>query len=245
MLSVLRRFAVVIAIAIAFLFGLATTVYLSLRSPEVKVPDVMGKDRFVAENDLKEAGLNFRVRATRPSNNGKPDTVLFQLPRAGEVVKVGQTVAVDVSRVAREGEVPAPIEDKTPASSNENKNTNDSAAANANSNKANRNRNSNKNSNGNANANGNTTANGNANNRTVNANRANANANAGSGNGNTTPRGNANTTPRNVNAVPNANRVTTNNANANNPAVNTNNTRPTGNANATRRPPATTPTPQD
>ena len=44
--SALRRIGIVIAIAIVFVFGLATTVYLSLRSPEVTVPDVVGKDRF-------------------------------------------------------------------------------------------------------------------------------------------------------------------------------------------------------
>ena len=85
-LSTLRRISIAIAIAILFVFGLATTVYLSLRSPEVKVPDVMGKDRFEAERVLGSAGLNFRVRATRPSQL-KADTVLFQLPRGGEVVK--------------------------------------------------------------------------------------------------------------------------------------------------------------
>jgi len=103
-LSALRRLGIVIAIAIVFLFGLATTVYLSLRSPEVKVPDVVGKDRFEAEHILGGAGLNYRVRATRPSNQLKADTVLFQVPRAGEVVKSGQTVAMDISRTAKEGE---------------------------------------------------------------------------------------------------------------------------------------------
>ena len=96
--SVFRSIAIVIAIAAVFLFGVATTVYLSLRSPEVKVPDVVGKDRFEAERILAEADLKFRVRATRPSNEAKPDTVVFQLPRAGEVVKAGQTVAMDISR---------------------------------------------------------------------------------------------------------------------------------------------------
>ncbi|HUE83239.1 MAG TPA: PASTA domain-containing protein [Pyrinomonadaceae bacterium] len=102
--SALRRLGIVIAIAVAFLFGLAGTVYLSLLSPEVKVPEVIGKDRFEAEKVLGEAGLNYRVRATRPSNQASPNTVMFQLPRAGEVVKVGQTVALDVSRAAKEGE---------------------------------------------------------------------------------------------------------------------------------------------
>ena len=104
--SIFRSIAIVIAIAVVFLFGVATTVYLSLRSPEVKVPDVVGKDRFEAERILADADLKFRVRATRPSNEAKPDTVLFQLPRAGEVVKTGQTVAMDISRAAKEGESP-------------------------------------------------------------------------------------------------------------------------------------------
>src|SRR5882757_675488 len=93
--SVLGRLGVVIAIALMFLFGMVTTVYLSLRSPEVRVPEIVGKDRFVAEGELSDAGLRFRVRKARPSNQIKPDTVLFQVPHAGEMVKAGQTVAVD------------------------------------------------------------------------------------------------------------------------------------------------------
>jgi PASTA domain-containing protein len=103
-IAVFRRLGIAIAIAIAFLFGLATTVYLSLRSPEVTVPNVIGVDRFEAERILGEAGLNFRVRASRPSRELKADTVLFQLPRSGEVVKAGQTVAMDISRTAKQGE---------------------------------------------------------------------------------------------------------------------------------------------
>ena len=131
-----------------FLFGLATTVYLSLRSPEVTVPDVLGKDRFEAEKVLAAASLNFRVRATRPSNQVKADTVLFQLPRSGEVVKAGQTVAMDISRATKEGESPeviTPPEEKKPENTNANTNENRPA----------RNRNTNKNANSNDNANAN------------------------------------------------------------------------------------------
>src|SRR6266446_1933039 len=124
------------------------SVYLSLRSPEVKVPDIVGKDRFVAENQLKDSGLNFRVRAARPSNQVKSDTVLFQLPRAGEVVKAGQTVAMDVSRAAKEGETPETVKQtEEPA---ENRNVSESLA---NENKPKRNKNTNKNANDNLNAN--------------------------------------------------------------------------------------------
>lgn len=171
-LSALRRLSIAIAIAVVFLFGLATTVYLSLRSPEVTVPDVVGKDRFTAEQVLSDAGLNFRVRATRPSNELQANTVLFQLPRAGEVVKVGQTVAMDISRTAKEGESSEAVVEKTPEAKAENQNANESAEnenkpkrkptnknenanenRNANSNKSNRNANGNSNTNRNANSN--------------------------------------------------------------------------------------------
>jgi beta-lactam-binding protein with PASTA domain len=173
-LSVFRRISIVIAIAIAFIFGVGSTVYLSLRSPEVTVPDVVGKDRFEAERILADADLNFRVRASRPTNEAKPDTVLFQLPRPGEVVKTGQTVAMDISRPAKQGETQETVK---PEESAENRNTNTSA----NENRPRRNRNRNANENGNANANGNSNANAT---RPANANRPNANAGV---NANTTP----------------------------------------------------------
>jgi len=187
-LSVFRSIAIVLAIGIVFLFGVATTVYLSLRSPEVKVPDVVGKNRFDAEKILADADLKFRVRATRPSTEAQPDTVMFQLPRAGEVVKTGQTVAMDISRLAKAGESSESVTPDEPA---ENRNTN--SAANTNENKPKRPKP--KNTNENANANGNT-------NKSINANRANVNrtnTNAGAPNVNATPRSTA--TPRsNINA---------------------------------------------
>jgi beta-lactam-binding protein with PASTA domain len=158
-LSVLRRIGLVILIGLAFLFGLSATVYLSLRSPEVTVPNVVGQDRFEAERILEEAGLNFRVRATRPSNEVRADTVLFQLPRSGEVVKAGQTVAMDISRTAREGEASeAVVTDKkvSEEKATENRNTNADAV---NENRPRRLRVVNKNANENLNINGNANAN--------------------------------------------------------------------------------------
>lgn len=196
-MSVFRSVAIVIAIAAVFLFGVATTVYLSLRSPEVKVPDVIGKNRFEAERILAEVDLKFRVRAFRPSNQSQSDIVLFQLPRPGEVVKTGQTVAMDISRPAKEGETPESV---TPDESTENRNTNANANRNENRPRRPRNRNENENANGNANANANANR-ANAN-RPVNANRPNANAAA---NVNATPRANVNRPLPNVNARPASN----------------------------------------
>ena len=184
-LSAFRRIGIVIAIAVVFLFGLATTVYLSLRSPEVRVPDVVGKDRFEAERVLGNAGLNFRVRATRPSSQMNANTVMFQLPRAGEVVKAGQTVAMDISRTVKEGETSeVVVPEKTPEEKPSNQNTN--GAASANENKPKRNKNTNKNENDNANnGNHNTTPAAKKNTNTGNTNRAtNLNSNRPSVNGN-------------------------------------------------------------
>jgi len=189
--SIFRSLAIVIAIAVVFLFGVATTVYLSLRSPETKVPDVVGKNRFEAERILDEADLKFRVRATRPSNQAKPDTVMFQLPRAGEVVKAGQTVAMDISRATKEGETPESVTPDEPA---ENRNTNSTSNNNENKPKKPRPKNTNENTNANGNTNGNA-------NRTPNVNRSNANAAAG--NVNATPRSNVNRPDvRNANSRP-------------------------------------------
>jgi len=192
----------VIAIAIVFVFGLGTTVYLSLRSPEVKVPEIVGKDRFEAERVLANAGLNFRVRAVRPNAELKANTVLFQLPRAGDVVKAGQTVAMDISRTAKEGESSEAIPQNTPEEKPAIQNTNEPA----NENKPKRNKNTNKNDNANANAN--------AGNRNANSNRPSINRNANANTNGTNA--NSNVKPLIINN--NANRSSNQNSNVRPPA---------------------------
>jgi hypothetical protein len=188
-LTVIKRIAIVIGIALAFSVGLLGAIYLSLRSSETRVPDIVGKDRIAAESTISDAGLNFRVRAERATSEAQPGTVLIQLPHAGEIVKVGQTVAVDISRPTKDGEV------STPANSNTNANANASPANQDNSNSSSAN-------NSNANANKRKPANRNANdNANGNANRANRNTNRavnGNTNSNATPtHTNSNTTPAN------------------------------------------------
>ncbi|MGH9881635.1 MAG: PASTA domain-containing protein [Pyrinomonadaceae bacterium] len=186
-LSALQRIGLVILIGLVFLFGLSATVYLSLRSPEVTVPNVVGQDRFEAERTLENAGLNFRVRATRPSNQVKADTVLFQLPRAGEVVKTGQTVAMDISRTAKEGEASeAVVTDKKVSEEKaaENRNTN-ADAVNENENRPRRPRIANKNANANINGNVESRSNANANRARTTGNVTNGNV-TGTGSGSTT-----------------------------------------------------------
>ena len=208
-LSALGKVGILVAVLVAFVFGMLGTVYLSLRTSEVKVPDVLGKDRFSAESVLDDAGLKLRVRGARPSAE-KPDTVLSQLPQAGEIVKAGIPVAVEVSRAPKEGES-APSSTEAPAQEAEkpaDEATKPSTDTNQNQNKPPKNKNTNKNANSN-------TAN------ISNANRAaNANRNANNRNTNTGPvpgNRNANTLP-----IPNANRNTENtNSGRRPPAVTT------------------------
>lgn len=175
-----------VGIAIAFSLGLLGAIYLSLRSSETRVPDIVGKDRTAAENTISDAGLNFRVRATRPTSEAKPDTVLIQLPHAGEVVKVGQTVAVDISRPTKEGEASTPANTNTNTEGSNNPQDNSSPETNANKEKKKpTNRNTNANDNGNANRLSNRNQNRNAN-RPVNGN-ANSNATPVHTNSNTAP----------------------------------------------------------
>ena len=178
-----------IGIAVAFTLGLAGAIYLSLRSSETRVPDIVGKDRTSAENAISDAGLNFRVRATRSTSEAKPDTVLIQLPHAGEVVKVGQTVAVDISRGSSDGQYSPPSNSNTEttdkqdnssssnASSNSNANTEKKPTnRNANNSNANKNANANRLTNRNQNGNSNRAANGNSNaNSTATPSRTNTN----------------------------------------------------------------------
>jgi beta-lactam-binding protein with PASTA domain len=218
-LSAAGKVGIVLAVIAAFIFGMLATVYLSLRTAEVKVPDVLGKDRLTAENMLDEAGLKIRVRGARASAE-RPDTVLSQLPEAGQIVKVGIPVAVEISRAPKEGEsVPVkeePKQEQEKPAENANANANQSTATNQNQNQNRSQKNKNKNAN---NANSKNANNGN----NANANRApNANGNRNS---------NANA-PRNGNSGGNSNATTAPNAN-----------RTPNNQNANRRAPAATPPP--
>lgn len=216
-MSVLRKVGIVLSVIIFFFFGLLGTVYLSLRTPEVKVPDITGKDRFAAESTLESAGLKIHVRSTKPSLDQKPDTVLNQVPEPGQVVKSGIEVAVQISRAPKEGENVSSSTEEKPQEANKAA-ENNNANANQNSTATNQNQNQNQNKPKNKNKNSNNSNNKNASNSN-NANNANRNAN----------NRNANTANRNANTS-NGNRTT----NTTTPNANR------SNVNANKRAPATT-----
>jgi beta-lactam-binding protein with PASTA domain len=205
-LAVLKRILIVVGIAIAFTIGLIGAIILSLYSSQTKVPDIVGKDRAAAEDVISAARLNFRVRAIRPMSDSKPNTVLIQIPSAGQEVKVGQTVAVDISRPTKEGEAPTSANtNANNESDNKPENSNANSASNSNDNTRKRKTN---NKNGNDSQNANSNANSSANrNRNSNTNRANANSKA---NANSTPTGTPARTNLNSNRGENTNRVNSN-----------------------------------
>lgn len=102
-ISAIGKLAVVALLLGAFLAAMGGVVYMSLSGNEISVPEITGKDFFESEKELAALGLKIKRRADRPSTE-KMNTVLEQLPKAGETVKTGQLIFVVVSKAGVEGE---------------------------------------------------------------------------------------------------------------------------------------------
>ena len=94
---------IVIALAATFIVGLVGVVYMSLQGQVLKVPEIIGKDLVESEKELASLGLKIKKRADRFSTE-KPNTILEQLPKAGDTVKTGQMILVVTSKTNSEGE---------------------------------------------------------------------------------------------------------------------------------------------
>jgi beta-lactam-binding protein with PASTA domain len=102
-LSALTKLGILAALAAAFLFGMIVVVYMSLQGSVVQVPEITGKSLSDSRSELAALGLKLQIRASRPSTD-PPDTILEQLPRAGETVKTGQLIVVVTSKPAAQAE---------------------------------------------------------------------------------------------------------------------------------------------
>jgi len=108
-LSALTKLGILAVLAVAFLFGMATVVYMSLQGSVVQVPELVGKNLADGKNELASLGLKVQVRASRPTTD-PPDTVLEQLPHPGETVKTGQLIVVVTSKpTAQPEETPSTL----------------------------------------------------------------------------------------------------------------------------------------
>jgi len=103
--SAFGKLITVIALAGTFLVGAVGVVYMSLQGAEMKVPEVVGKDLVESEKELASLGLRIKKRADRYSTE-KPNTILEQLPKAGDTVKTGQMILVVTSKTNPEGDEP-------------------------------------------------------------------------------------------------------------------------------------------
>jgi beta-lactam-binding protein with PASTA domain len=91
------RLIALVVIVIAFFGAMATVVYLGLQGKEVTVPDLAGKSLSETEHELASLGLKVKKRAERVS--AQPiDSIVEQLPKAGETVKTGQMIYVVTSK---------------------------------------------------------------------------------------------------------------------------------------------------
>jgi len=107
--SAIGKLFVVVALAGTFLVGMVGVVYMSLQGDEIKVPEITGKDFVESEKELTALGLKIKERAKRFSTE-KQNTILEQLPKAGETVKTGQMILVVTSKIDPEGgEAPTTI----------------------------------------------------------------------------------------------------------------------------------------
>lgn len=112
-LSALGKFFIVLALAGAFIVGLVSVVYMSLKGDEVKIPEIVGKDYKASEDELAALGLKIRRIANRYSEE-PPNTILEQRPRAGTTAKSGLMISVIVAQPNPEGnEAPAEVKKKS------------------------------------------------------------------------------------------------------------------------------------
>ena len=95
--SAIGRLAALGLLAVAFLFGLAGVVYMSLQGNEVKVPEITGKNFSESEKELALLGTEDQNTSDRASAE-TPNTVIEQFPKPGETVKTGQMILVVTSK---------------------------------------------------------------------------------------------------------------------------------------------------
>jgi len=102
-LSALSKLVAVAVLMVVFLAGMAGVVFISLQGSEILVPEITGKGFTESETELASLGLKIKKRADRISTD-PPNTVIEQLPKAGETVKTGQMILVVTSKPPLSGE---------------------------------------------------------------------------------------------------------------------------------------------
>jgi beta-lactam-binding protein with PASTA domain len=93
-------------VLVAVLLNWVVMPYVVRRGHETTVPNVIGLDRFAAEESLTKAGLALGEVRSVPNATVLPDNVVAQHPEPGQKVKSGRRVNLDVSRGGARIKVP-------------------------------------------------------------------------------------------------------------------------------------------
>ena len=94
------RTLVILVLAFALLIVLLNWLVMPLvvgRGREANVPNVVGMDRFAAQESILNAGLNLGEVRSVSNATMPPDRVVAQHPEPGQRVKLGRQVHIDVS----------------------------------------------------------------------------------------------------------------------------------------------------
>lgn len=95
--NIISRLLLAALLAGVFSVSAGTVVYLAVRGRTVEVPNVVGKSKEVAEEELDDAGLSMEIKSQGHNNKAPANTIADQSPAAGTIVKTGQIVRVSIS----------------------------------------------------------------------------------------------------------------------------------------------------
>ncbi|MCG3159540.1 MAG: hypothetical protein JMDDDDMK_00529 [Acidobacteria bacterium] len=84
-------------LASVFFLSAGTITYLAVRGRTVEVPNVVGKSKEAAREELDDAGLRMDVKSSAYNDKAPANTISDQSPSAGTTVKTGQIVRVSLS----------------------------------------------------------------------------------------------------------------------------------------------------
>jgi eukaryotic-like serine/threonine-protein kinase len=103
------RTLIIVVLALALLIALLNWVVMPAvvgRGREAVVPNVVGLDRFAAEESIVKAGLVLGEVRSVSNATMSPDHIVAQHPEPGQRVKLGRQVQIDVSKGGSRLKVP-------------------------------------------------------------------------------------------------------------------------------------------
>jgi beta-lactam-binding protein with PASTA domain len=95
--NIFKSLLLAVLLVAVYLAGAGIITYLAVRGRTVEVPNVVGKSKEVARQELDEAGLRMDVKSEAHNDKAPAGAVSDQSPSAGTIVKTGQIVRVNVS----------------------------------------------------------------------------------------------------------------------------------------------------